>query len=440
MPSTYLRGPMKKVYPLIIFLITFSVLGILYIQMSWIKNALYVKQEEYVEDLKKSLDAVRNLAHNSFVNAEGFNPAQLDDENKELLLNVKFTAQAISPEEMNMIIVQAMKSNGIKQPFEFCVTNIFNNPICASPGFNSSMFSESLFTRLTPPASAQPETIFLYVKEPKNYLMRQMASMIIASILFTIIIISAFALTIRTMLRQKNISEIKSDFINNMTHELKTPLATISLAVDALNNEKVIHDTDKIRYYSGMIKEENKRMHKQVETILQAAKLEKQEDLNLNIQSLDAHAAIDKVAKNLSLQIQERQGELHLNLMAQKCFIDVDEVHFSNIIFNLLDNAIKYSKDAPIISISTQDNNDMLAIKIKDNGIGMNRETASRAFEKFYRAHTGNLHNVKGFGLGLSYVKTMVEAQDGYIKLESVLGKGSTFTVNLPLSKEHNHA
>lgn len=438
MTSTYLRGPMKKVYPLIIFLITFSVLGILYIQMSWIKNARYVKQEEYVEDLKKSLDDVRTLAHNSFVNAEGFNPAQLDDENKELLLNVKFTAQAISPEEMNMIIVQAMKSNGIKQPFEFCVTNIFNNPICASAGFNSSMFSESLFTRITPPASAQPETIFLYVKEPKNYLMRQMASMIIASILFTIIIISAFALTIRTMLRQKNISEIKSDFINNMTHELKTPLATISLAVDALNNEKVIHDTDKIKYYSGMIKEENKRMHKQVETILQAAKLEKQEDLNLNIQSLDAHAAIDKVAKNLSLQIQERQGELHLNLMANKCFIDVDEVHFSNIIFNLLDNAIKYSKDAPIISISTQDNNDMLAIKIKDNGIGMNRETASRAFEKFYRAHTGNLHNVKGFGLGLSYVKTMVEAQDGYIKLESALGKGSTFTVNLPLSKENN--
>jgi len=182
MPSTYLRGPMKKVYPLIIFLITFSVLGILYIQMSWIKNALYVKQEEYVEDLKKSLDAVRNLAHNSFVNAEGFNPAQLDDENKELLLNVKFTAQAISPEEMNMIIVQAMKSNGIKQPFEFCVTNIFNNPICASPGFNSSMFSESLFTRLTPPASAQPETIFLYVKEPKNYLMRQMASFVRCSV------------------------------------------------------------------------------------------------------------------------------------------------------------------------------------------------------------------------------------------------------------------
>lgn len=430
---------MKKVYPLIIFLITFSVLGILYIQMSWIKNALYVKQEEYLNQLDKTLDDVRQIAHNSFINAEGFNPAQLDDEIKESIIFTKFTAQTIPAEEMNMIIVQAMKNQGIKQPFEFCITNIFNNPISASQGFTGSMFAESINIRLTPAASAQPETFFLYVKEPKNYIMRQMASMIIASILFTIIIISAFALTIRTMLRQKNISEIKSDFINNMTHELKTPLATISLAVDALNNEKVIHDTDKIRYYSGMIKEENKRMHKQVETILQAAKLEKQEDLNLNIQSLDAHAAIDKVAKNLSLQIQEKLGELHLDLMAEKSMIDVDEMHFSNIVFNLLDNAIKYSKDAPIIHITTMVNNGMLAIKIKDNGIGMNRETASRVFEKFYRAHTGNLHNVKGFGLGLSYVKTMVEAQDGYIKLESVLGKGSTFTVNMPLSKINNH-
>lgn len=438
MSTTYLRGPMKKVYPLIIFLITFSVLGILYIQMSWIKNALYVKQEEYYNDLKRALVDIRTAAHNSFVNAQGFNPAQLDEENKEFLLSTRFSAQTIPPDEMNMIVVQAMKSHNIKVPFEFCVTNMFNNPISESAGFNNNMFFESTAIRITPEASMQPETFFLYVKEPQNYIMRQMASMIIASILFTIIIISAFALTIRTMLRQKNISEIKSDFINNMTHELKTPLATISLAVDALNNEKVINDSEKIKYYSGMIKEENKRMHKQVETILQAAKLEKQEDLNLNIQSLDAHAAIDKVAKNLSLQIQEKSGELHLNLMASKSFIDVDEMHFSNIIFNLLDNAIKYSKNAPIIHITTQVNNGMLAIKIKDNGIGMNRETASRVFEKFYRAHTGNLHNVKGFGLGLSYVKSMVEAQNGYIKLESVLGKGSTFTVNMPLSKHNN--
>lgn len=434
----YLRSRMKKVYPVIIFLISFSVIGILYIQMSWIKNALFVKKEEYQNNIRKSLSDLRTTAHNSFINSYGFNPAQIDEENKEFILSTRFTAQSIPVEEMNMLITQAMRSQGIKQPFEYCVTNIYNYPISMSKGFNNSMFSESDFVRLTPPMSAQPETFFLYVKEPQNYIMRQMASMIIASILLTIIIISAFALTIRTLLRQKNISEIKSDFINNMTHELKTPLATISLAVDALVNEKVIHDTDKIKYYSGMIKEENKRMHRQVETILQAAKLEKQEDLNLKIVSIDAHTTIDKVAKNLSLQIEEKKGALHLHLLASKPFIDADEVHFSNIVFNLLDNAIKYSKDAPIINITTEVNNGMLAIKIKDNGIGMNRETAARAFEKFFRAHTGNLHNVKGFGLGLSYVKTMVEAQNGYIKLETALGKGSTFTVNLPLSKNQN--
>jgi two-component system phosphate regulon sensor histidine kinase PhoR len=424
---------MKKVYPLIIALITFSVLGILFIQMSWIKNAMYLKKEQYIHDIEKSLVEARNMAYNSYINGQGFNPDQIDDDNKNWLIQTRFTAQAIPPEEMKMIIDQAMRRNNVKQSFEFCITNIFNNPISFSADFKPYMFNESRGITLTLPNSFQSETLFLYVKEPQNFIMRQMLWMIIASILFTIIIISAFALTIRTMLRQKNISEIKSDFINNMTHELKTPLATISLAVDALNNEKVIHDTEKIRYYSGMIKEENKRMHKQVETILQAAKLEKQ-DITLNIQQLNAHDAINKVAKNLSLQIQEKQGELKLNLDATQPNIEADEIHFSNIIFNLLDNAIKYSRENPVIEISTLVHNGMLAIKVKDNGIGMNRETANRVFEKFYRAHTGNLHNVKGFGLGLSYVKTMAEAMSGQIKVESIPGKGSTFTLHMPLA------
>lgn len=426
---------MKKVYPLIIFLIIFSVLGILFIQMSWIKNAMYVKKEQYGHDLEKALIDVRPAAYNSFIMTQGYNPNQIDEENKAWLIQTHFTAQIIEPDEMSMIIVQAMKKNNIRQPFEFCITNIFNNPICYSAGFTPAMFNDSKSIRLTPENALQPETLFLFVKEPHNYIVKQMTWMILASVIFTVIIISAFVVTIRTMLKQKNISEIKSDFINNMTHELKTPLATISLAVDALNNEKVIHDVDKIRYYSGMIKEENRRMNKQVETILQAAKLEKQ-DINLNLQMLNAHAAITKVANNLVLQIQERSGELRLNLHAVNANVMVDEMHFSNIIFNLLDNAIKYSREKPLIEISTEVVNDMLAIKVKDNGIGMSKDTAKRVFEKFYRAHTGNIHNVKGFGLGLSYVKTMVEAQNGSIRVDSIMGKGSTFTLMMPLAKE----
>lgn len=181
-----------------------------------------------------------------------------------------------------------------------------------------------------------------------------------------------------------------------------------------------------------MIKEENKRMNKQVEKILQAARLER-EEIKLTLQKLDAHQIISKVANNLALQVQEKNGSIDLKLAATDSVIEADEVHFSNIIFNLLDNAMKYSTEAPRIFVETlKHGNGMFTIKIIDNGIGMDKETQTRIFEKFYRAHTGNIHNVKGFGLGLSYVKAIVDAHDGKIKVESIPGKGSTFTITLP--------
>jgi two-component system phosphate regulon sensor histidine kinase PhoR len=259
---------------------------------------------------------------------------------------------------------------------------------------------------------------------------------IISAIVFTLLIMTAFYLTVRTMLRQKKLSEIKNDFINNMTHEFKTPLATISLAVDALRNEKVVNDKEKMSYFSTIIKEENKRMNRQVETILKAALMDKQE-VQLLLRPLHAHQVIKDVVENFTLQLEEKNGKAEVLLSAENDFIDADEVHFSNLIINLIDNAIKYSKDdqPPIIRITTQSTPKSIVIVIEDNGIGMNKETVKRVFEKFYRAHTGNIHNVKGFGLGLSYVKTMVEAHGGEIRVDSVLGKGSTFTMEFPLKK-----
>ena len=259
---------------------------------------------------------------------------------------------------------------------------------------------------------------------------------IISAIVFTLLIMTAFYLTVRTMLKQKKLSEIKNDFINNMTHEFKTPLATISLAVDALRNERVVSDKEKMNYFSTIIKEENKRMNRQVETILKAALLDKQE-VQLLLRPIHAHQVIKDVVGNFTLQLEEKNGKAELLLNAENDFIDADEVHFSNLIINLIDNAIKYSKDdqPPMIKITTESNPKSIVIIIEDNGIGMNKETVKRVFEKFYRAHTGNIHNVKGFGLGLSYVKTMVEAHGGEIKVDSVLGKGSTFTIELPLKK-----
>jgi two-component system phosphate regulon sensor histidine kinase PhoR len=219
-----------------------------------------------------------------------------------------------------------------------------------------------------------------------------------------------------------------------MTHEFKTPIATISLAVDALRNEKVLESREKLGYFSGIIKEENKRMNKQVETILQAA-LTDREELQLNLKPIHVHAIIEKAYENFKLQLEDKNGSASLLLNARCDIIHADEVHFSNLINNLVDNAVKYSDDKVLVKISTSSTNKVLAIRIEDNGIGMSKETVKRIFEKFYRAHTGNLHNVKGFGLGLSYVKTVVDAHHGKVRVESTPGKGTCFTIEMPLLK-----
>ncbi len=417
---------MRKVFPVIILLITISVLGIMFIQYSWIRNAITLKHEQFGRDMDNTMLEVRQNAYKNFIiKRQVDNPAAAN-----YVLQHFYTSQIFSNEEMTDMIDKALKAHNIKQPFEYCITDFLGIPVLTSGNFRSEYYANSRTIILTPSSSMLREVLNVYVRE-KNDILSRMGWMIVASIFFTCIIVAAFALTIRTMFNQKKLSEIKSDFINNMTHEFKTPLATISLAADALNNEKVIYDVTKIKYYSGIIKEENRRMNKQVEKILQAARIERQ-DIKLSLQEIDVHETIRKVADNFALQIQDNDGVLNLNLHANKKVINADEVHFSNIIFNLLDNAIKYSGAKPRIDVETTVSGGMLAIKIKDNGIGMNKETQARIFEKFYRAHTGNVHNVKGFGLGLSYVKTLVEAHNGKIKVESIPGKGSTFTILLP--------
>ncbi|GAA4466047.1 hypothetical protein GCM10023093_19400 [Nemorincola caseinilytica] len=423
----------RKIYPLIVVLITLSVVGILFIQMSWINNAIKLKHEEFQRSVDNVLKQTRETVFGKYLTKQ--TNYILDEDSRRFYLANHFTIEgSFTKDEITEIIRRELKNSNIKQSsFEYCITNIYKNVILHSDHFTAADMEGAYRVELAPEDSYRArETLFLSIREDKNLIIREMGWMIVASIVFTTIIVLAFAVTVRTLFNQKKLSEIKSDFINNMTHELKTPLATISLAIDALTNEKVIHDTDKIKIYSGMIKEENKRMNKQVEKILQAARLEK-EEIKLTLQKLDAHQVISKVAHNMALQIQEKNGSIDLRLAATDAVVEADEVHFSNIIFNLLDNAMKYSTEAPKIVVETlKHGNGMLTIKVKDNGIGMDRETQARIFEKFYRAHTGNIHNVKGFGLGLSYVKAIVEAHDGRIKVESAPGKGSTFTITLP--------
>lgn len=280
------------------------------------------------------------------------------------------------------------------------------------------------------------EALFIVVPDVKTVVLRSLRLNIAVSILFTLLIISAFYLTVRTMLQQKKIGEMKNDFINNMTHEFKTPLATISLAVDAMRNDKVIQDRDKLGYFSSIIKEENQRMNRQVETILKASQFERK-DVDLNLKAVSLHETVQQVVDNFKLQLEHVGGHITLFLRASENTVLADSVHLSNLLNNLVDNAVKYAREnvPPQIQIETIASDASIVLRIEDNGMGMSRDTLKRIFDKFYRAHTGNQHNVKGFGLGLSYVKNVTEALGGKIKADSNPGQGSVFTLELPLHR-----
>ncbi|MEY3324964.1 MAG: hypothetical protein RL316_392 [Bacteroidota bacterium] len=280
------------------------------------------------------------------------------------------------------------------------------------------------------------EALFIVVPDVKTVVLRSLRWNIAISLLFTLLILSAFYLTIRTMLQQKKIGEMKNDFINNMTHEFKTPLATISLAVDAMRNDKVIQDREKLGYFSSIIKEENQRMNRQVETILKASQFERK-DVDLNLKAVSLHETVQQVVDNFKLQLEHAGGHITLFLRASEHTVLADSVHLSNLLNNLIDNAVKYAREQvpPQIQIDTLVSNATIVLRVEDNGMGMSRDTLKRIFDKFYRAHTGNQHNVKGFGLGLSYVKNVTEALGGKIKADSTLGQGSVFTLELPLHR-----
>src|SRR5690606_3286710 len=268
--------------------------------------------------------------------------------------------------------------------------------------------------------------------EDKKFILSSISSMITLSVIFTLVILLTYSSALYQLLKQRKISEIKTDFINNMTHEFKTPIATINLALDAIRNPKIIEDKDKVLRYLNMIKEENKRMHAQVENVLRISKLEKNE-LNIGKDKVDLHDLIQDALTHVELIVEDRKGYIKTHFDALESTILANETHFTNVIVNVLDNAIKYSPEAPKIDVYTENVGTHILLKIKDQGSGMSKAATKRVFEKFYREHTGNIHNVKGHGLGLAYVKRIVEDHQGYVSVESEKDKGSIFTIKLPL-------
>ena len=446
---------MKKSFSIITVLITISLIGIIVIQYSWLKNVAAIRKDQIAGKVDMvEFEVVEALVDEKMQYAPQLPVDGLPKGGQEQLLEMirpQTIAERFSVADVQKKFEKAFESNGLKgAKFQFAVLSDANNlgPDLASPDYGKHYEmglkdSVNYWIHVWPLVSLSgddsklltpDEKLVLIIYDMQDFVMRSIGWMIGVAVLFTLIIITAFFLTIRTILTQKKLSEMKTDFINNMTHELRTPLATISIAVDTLKNEKVIGSRDQVLAIGQIIKNENLRMNTQVEQILQAAQLDIDQVLKGKVE-LHVHEVMKKLQEKFALQVDEKNATVTYSLEATDDKVLGHPVHFVNMISNLIDNALKYAKEDidPVIEVSTYNHKHHLVISVKDNGIGMTKETVSKIFDKFYRAHTGDVHNVKGFGLGLNYTRKMVEAHQGSIDVQSALNKGSIFKISIPL-------
>ena len=355
----------------------------------------------------------------------------------EVSTDHSLVSKRLSKKLVDSVLVNELKNNGVDLKPEYAVYNDLKGrqSSIASPGYISANPADYV-TRLFPnDLFGSPYSLKVQFKNMDAYILKSMSFMLSMSVLLTIFLILAFIIALWAIVKQKKITEIRSDFINNITHEFKTPISTIGLAIDAIDNPKIIDNKTQIKYFTQIIREENYRMNQLVENVLRAALLDR-EHVKQNITDVDFHDLVHKAVNHTQLQIESRKGTLALHLDAEKSVIEADATQVLNAIMNLLDNAIKYSKEPPEITLSTRLSGNRIVFLIEDKGIGMSNEVQRKIFDRFYRYTDGNLHDVKGHGLGLAFVKAIVDAHNGRISVESTLGKGSRFEVIIPLKAE----
>jgi two-component system phosphate regulon sensor histidine kinase PhoR len=337
---------------------------------------------------------------------------------------------------LDTLLKQELENEGITTRYEYTISNQLesNKSINNYHDAQKDCGMEGCFFKINLSPNnvfVTPQYLSVHFPNQKNYLLKTMWAMLSISGIVIIILVFAFYYSIATISKQKKLSAIKNDFISNMTHEFKTPISTISLASEMLSDQSIAKTPEKQERFVKMIREENKRLSVLVESILQTSILDKGE-FKLKLTDIDVHEIINQAIQNTQLLIDQRNGVITKQLLANNCIINADKVHLTNIIFNLIDNAVKYTKEKPEIVVATKNTSNGIEILVKDNGIGISRENQRKIFDKFYRVPTGNVHNVKGFGLGLSYVQAVVQKHNGTIRVESELGKGSTFIIEMP--------
>lgn len=420
----------RKTIRIIIMLATVSLIGIIATQFFWVKNAYNLEEKQFNERVSLALSNVTHkLLSINKDEAEIFNPV------KQISSNYFITTinDTVHPYLLETLLKNEFIERNINVNFEYVIYDCFTDSI---------VFGDFISLDKTEQDQLQSKSYNIkwdrdghyfgvYFPTKLTYIINRMGIWMFSSSIILVIIIF-FAYTINVILKQKRLSEIKNDFINNITHEFKTPISTISLSADVLLQPNL--STERLKNYAKIIKDENNRLKNQVDKVLQLATLEK-DKLKLENEKLDLHEIITDSVKSFELLVKQQKGKITSNLTANKFIIYGDRVHISNILYNLIDNAIKYSPEKPKIEIATNSTDEHIEISVKDNGLGIPEESQKNIFEKFYREPTGNRHDIQGYGLGLNYVKAIVEAYKGKIKLISKENEGSTFVIKLPFKK-----
>jgi two-component system phosphate regulon sensor histidine kinase PhoR len=417
---------------IIVILLALISLGVIIAgQVFWVRKAYGIQERQFNEHVMFALTAVVDeiLVMN---NDSSVTEPVLQKESNFFVANINDTP---SPYLLETLLKEQFERYNLKEDFEYGIYDCFTDSIVFGSRVNFDTLDNEVRAEATQiKAKFEPDGHYFGVLFPNKTatILKQLDFWMYSSFVIFLIIIF-FSYTIFVILKHKRLSEVKSDFINNMTHELKTPISTISLSAEALSNPNIIYQPERFQQYISIIKNENQRLRSQVDKVLQIATLTPKK-VSVKMEEIDIHEIILKATETFSVNVAEDGGALNTSLNATRSVILGDLVHITNVIYNLLDNARKYTEDAPIISIESYNDKDRLVVKVKDNGVGINQSHLGMIFDKFYRVPTGNLHNVKGFGLGLFYVDTIMKAHKAKISVESRVGKGSTFTLEFKLA------
>ncbi len=439
---------------ILVVVISAAFVGLIAIQYYWVKNSIVLKEQEFDTNVHFALRTIAEVIHweDFYIDrsdAEESSTIHGDNQlsyrkgdplsyRKEHLAKSKEVTLTM----LDSLLYKEFKRNSIKADYVYGVFNRYHQPELLA--VEAEAFSEDFFARgyhvtlFEEQKGHDAYYLRVFFPHQRGYVIKSMSLMLVGSALLIVLILAAFMYTIVTIVRQKKLGEIKNDFINNMTHELKTPISTISLACEALGDPDIPKTEKILRTYIGMINTENKRLGVLVENVLRSAILDKGEMI-LRSESVNVHDVVKGVIKNIAIQVTKVNGRIRTELEATNPVVKGDPVHLTNVVYNLIDNALKYSPEQPNIVIRSKNVPKGIEIAFEDNGIGISKENQKKIFDKLYRVPTGNVHNVKGFGLGLSYVKAVTEKHGGHIRVESELKKGSTFIVFIPSDHEENH-